>query len=328
MARRLDPISATPGGSGFSAARAQRSIAGGSGGVPAPPPGPSPKAASGASYAIEGLEDRIARLMGSPSPKKPLGSIPRASGAAAEAAASDEGAANATRKRAKRGGTFVCPRCGRSDFPSSPLLNSHARRCTAGVKVESKPDEAKPTPVSPSAPKRPRVGGIGFGGFGKMGLLSQLRKMEIEDDKRRREEAVRLKEEEEARKAEEKAEAERRYEEDQKRRRAEVEKEKERLLEVARKRKAMEKQQLEFSEKLKAAAGAGDRDALNALMDQIEAVGIDPGDPIVVQAKEVQKQLSQIHALRERGSRAASKRRAGENGERGCGAGHGRCSCS
>ena len=73
----------------------------------------------------------------------------------------------------------------------------------------------------------------------------------------------------------------------QEKRRKEIAEEKIRLLEIAKKRKQMETKQVEFSNKLKQAAASGDKEALSRLINDVTNVGIDPDDPVVVQAKEV-----------------------------------------
>ena len=189
---------------------------------------------------------------------------------------------------------FTCPQCGRSDFPSKVLWKSHCRRCRKKDDLEAAKkamsDVQNGIPPSPSNAKaldakalgKAKGTNMGIGGFGKMGLLSQIRKMEQIDAQQRILKAQQLlmqqqkeKENEELRKIQEwedkknakeieKKAAEERYRIEMEARRleeiAEKEKlqaEKTRLLDLARKRKAMESKQVEFSKKLKEAAANG-----------------------------------------------------------------------
>ena len=110
-----------------------------------------------------------------------------------------------------------CPKCGKADFDSRPMYNSHTRNCQRG----------------PASPKR--AAPSGGAGFGRMGLLLQIRRLQEEEDRKKAEEAQRKEKEE--REAKIRAEEERRLR---------IEQEKRRLLDEARKKKELDQRRNKY----------------------------------------------------------------------------------
>ena len=78
------------------------------------------------------------------------------------------------RSLAKRGLTkksdrLKCPRCGKEDFDSKAMYNSHARNCKRGLDSSMKKSSASPA------------------GFGRMGLLLQIRRLQEEEERKKAE---------------------------------------------------------------------------------------------------------------------------------------------
>ena len=163
-----------------------------------------------------------------------------------------------------------CPRCGKTDFDSKAIYNSHIRNCQR----------------SPSTPKRMPVAG---GGFGQLGLLMQIRRLQEEEERKRIEDRE---------KAEAEAAAAKIREEEE--RRARIEAEKRRLVEEARKKKEMDAKRESFLNDLKEAAGKGNLEHLRTLLSQSVQHDVEAEHVAIRRANEVVAQLEELEELRKK----------------------------
>jgi trichohyalin len=166
-------------------------------------------------------------------------------------------------------GVLKCPKCGKADFDSRPMYNSHTRNCQRG----------------PASPKR--AAPSGGAGFGRMGLLLQIRRLQEEEDRKKAEEAQRKEKEE--REAKIRAEEERRLR---------IEQEKRRLLDEARKKKELDQRRNKYLNDLKEAAGNRNLEKLRVLLKLSSENDVEAEHVQFRNANEVLAQLEELEELR------------------------------
>ena len=70
----------------------------------------------------------------------------------------------------KKQDRLKCPRCGKEDFDSKAIYNSHARNCKREPGTPKNKKKINPSP-----------------GFGRMGLLLQIRRLQEEEERKKAE---------------------------------------------------------------------------------------------------------------------------------------------
>jgi ankyrin repeat protein len=170
-----------------------------------------------------------------------------------------------------------CPRCGKQDFDSKAIYNSHARNC------KREPGSPKNKPKITASP-----------GFGRMGLLLQIRRLQEEEERKKAEELERKQREE--------AEAKLREEEQRKIALLKIEEEKKKAIEAARIAQALAEEKLKKRDKfindVEEAAKARNYNQLKQLLDSAKDHDIDPNHIVISQATDVLEQLKELEDLR------------------------------
>ena len=187
------------------------------------------------------------------------------------------------RRLAKRGLTnkkqdrLKCPRCGKEDFDSKAIYNSHARNCKREPGTPKNKKKINPSP-----------------GFGRMGLLLQIRRLQ-EEEERKKAEAL-------EQKLKEEAEAKKREEEERRLAKLKIEEEKRQAIEAARIAQELaeekERKRDKFLNDVKEVANARDYNQLKRLLESAHEHDIDPDHIVISEATDVLEQLKELEDLR------------------------------